>query len=73
MNNFHTVQFYSPSVGDAPEVVKQVSERLVKRGHNVTAVTTRLAEPYLKRLPASCSLYSPRCGLIACKTSEALG
>ena len=40
----HTVEFYSPSVGGAQEVVKQVSEHLVKRGHEVTVATTRLPD-----------------------------
>jgi hypothetical protein len=31
------------------------------------------AEPYLKRLPAGCSIYSPYCGLIARRTSETPG
>jgi len=39
----HTVEFYAPSVGGAQEVVKQVSERLAARGHDVTVATTRLA------------------------------
>ncbi|MCK4791819.1 MAG: glycosyltransferase, partial [Desulfobacteraceae bacterium] len=40
----HTVEFYSPHVGGAEQVVQQLSERLAKRGHNVTVATTRLAE-----------------------------
>jgi glycosyltransferase involved in cell wall biosynthesis len=40
MNILHTVQFYSPSVGGAQEVVRQVSEQLVKRGHTVTVATS---------------------------------
>ncbi len=44
MNILHTVEFYSPSVGGAQEVVKQLSERLAARGHNVTVATTRLPE-----------------------------
>jgi len=40
MNILHTVQFYHPSVGGAQEVVRQVSEQLVKRGHQVTVATT---------------------------------
>lgn len=42
MRILHTVQFYYPSVGGAQEVVKQISERLVRRGHEVTVATTRL-------------------------------
>jgi glycosyltransferase involved in cell wall biosynthesis len=40
MNILHTVQFYSPSVGGAQEVVRQVSEQLVARGHTVTVATS---------------------------------
>jgi glycosyltransferase involved in cell wall biosynthesis len=40
----HAVEFYAPSVGGAQEVVKQVSERLAARGHEVTVATTRLPE-----------------------------
>lgn len=42
MKILHTVEFYHPSVGGAQEVVKQLSERLVKLGHDVTVATTRL-------------------------------
>jgi glycosyltransferase involved in cell wall biosynthesis len=44
MKILHTVEFYSPSVGGAQEVVRQVSERLVRRGHEVTVATTRLPQ-----------------------------
>ena len=40
MNILHTVQFYSPSVGGAQEVVRQISEQLVKHGHTVTVATS---------------------------------
>lgn len=40
MKILHTVEFYSPSVGGAQEVVRQISERLVQRGHHVTVATT---------------------------------
>lgn len=40
MNILHTVEWYWPSVGGAQEVVRQISERLVKRGHSVTVATT---------------------------------
>ena len=43
MKILHTVEFYTPSVGGAQEVVRQVSERLAGRGHDVTVATTRLA------------------------------
>lgn len=42
MKILHTVEFYYPSVGGMQEVVKQLSERLVKLGHEVTVATTRL-------------------------------
>ena len=44
MKILHTVEFYSPSVGGAQEVVRQLSERLAKRGHKVTVATTRLPQ-----------------------------
>lgn len=40
----HTVESYFPSVGGMQEVVRQLSERLAKRGHQVTVATTGLAE-----------------------------
>jgi glycosyltransferase involved in cell wall biosynthesis len=42
MKILHTVEFYHPSVGGMQEVVKQLSERLVKLGHDVTVATTKL-------------------------------
>jgi len=44
MKILHTVEFYYPSVGGAQEVVRQLSERLVKRGHDVTVATSALPE-----------------------------
>jgi glycosyltransferase involved in cell wall biosynthesis len=44
MDILHTVEFYHPSRGGAQEVVRQLSERLVKRGHRVTVATTRLPD-----------------------------
>lgn len=44
MKILHTVEFYYPSVGGAQEVVRQLSERLVKLGHDVTVATTKLPE-----------------------------
>ena len=44
MKILHTVEFYYPSVGGAQEVVRQISERLVKLGHDVTVATTKLPE-----------------------------
>ncbi|MFA5995937.1 MAG: glycosyltransferase family 4 protein [Patescibacteria group bacterium] len=42
MKILHTVEFYSPSVGGMQEVVRQLSERLVRLGHDVTVATTKL-------------------------------
>jgi glycosyltransferase involved in cell wall biosynthesis len=39
MKIFHCVESYYPSVGGMQEVVKQLSERLVKLGHDVTVLT----------------------------------
>ncbi|MDP1808310.1 MAG: glycosyltransferase family 4 protein [Actinomycetota bacterium] len=39
MKFLHTVQHYDPFVGGSEEVVKQISERLVRRGHDVTIAT----------------------------------
>lgn len=39
MKIFHCVESYYPSVGGMQEVVKQLSERLVKLGHQVTVLT----------------------------------
>jgi len=44
MKILHTAEFYFPSVGGAQEVVRQLSERLVLRGHEVTVATTKLKE-----------------------------
>ena len=44
MKILHTVEFYHPSQGGMQEVVKQISERLVKLGHEVTIATTKLSE-----------------------------
>ncbi|MCG3772040.1 MAG: GDP-mannose-dependent alpha-(1-6)-phosphatidylinositol monomannoside mannosyltransferase [Nitrosomonadaceae bacterium] len=35
-------QFYAPSVGGVQEVMRQIAERLVARGHHVTVATTEL-------------------------------
>jgi glycosyltransferase involved in cell wall biosynthesis len=37
----HTVQLYSPAVGGSEEGVRQVSERLAARGHDVTVATAQ--------------------------------
>lgn len=39
-----TVEFYEPHKGGAEEVVKQVAERLVQKGHNVTIATTYIQQ-----------------------------
>src|SRR4051794_25983315 len=44
MKILHTVEFYAPSTGGAQEVVKQLSERMVAAGHDVTIATTKLAD-----------------------------
>jgi glycosyltransferase involved in cell wall biosynthesis len=41
MKILHTVQFYEPSKGGMQEVVKQISERLVEMGHEVTVATSK--------------------------------
>ena len=40
MKILHTCESYQPSVGGVQEVVKQLSERLVKMGHEVTVATS---------------------------------
>lgn len=37
-------EFYYPSVGGVQEVMRQLAERFVARGHTVTVATTRLAD-----------------------------
>ena len=44
MRILHTVEFYPPSIGGMQEVVRQLSERLVLRGHDVTVATARIPE-----------------------------
>lgn len=44
MKILHAVEQYHPSVGGMQEVVRQLSERLVSLGHEVTVATTRLTE-----------------------------
>jgi glycosyltransferase involved in cell wall biosynthesis len=50
MNILHTVESYSPSVGGAQEVVKQISERLVQRGHTVTVATSLHSDRHIKNI-----------------------
>ncbi|MDB5183179.1 MAG: glycosyl transferase group 1 [Candidatus Saccharibacteria bacterium] len=42
MKILHTVEFYYPSIGGAQEVVRHLSERMVRLGHDVTVVTTAI-------------------------------
>ncbi len=44
MKILHTVEFYHPNVGGMAEVVRQLSERLVKLGHEVTVATGAVAD-----------------------------
>lgn len=44
MNILHTVESYYPEIGGMPEVVKQLSERLVAMGHQVTVATSKSAK-----------------------------
>jgi L-malate glycosyltransferase len=44
LNILHTTELYAPSLGGSQEVIRQLSERLAERGHNVTVATTRLPE-----------------------------
>lgn len=44
MKILHTVEFYHPLQGGMQEVVKQLSEGLVKLGHKVTVATTKLSK-----------------------------
>lgn len=50
MRILHTVEYYAPSRGGAQEVVRQISERLAARGHEVTVATTRLPSRTTRRL-----------------------
>ena len=45
----HAVEMYDPITGGAQEVVRQISTRLVRRGHDVTVVTSagKVARPAL--------------------------
>lgn len=44
MKILHTVEFYYPSIGGAQELVRHLSERMVRMGHDVTVATTRLPD-----------------------------
>lgn len=41
MKILHTVQNYWPSIGGMQEVVRQLSERMVQAGHDITVATSR--------------------------------
>jgi len=43
-------EFYAPSVGGVQEVVKQLAERMVARGHSVTVATTAIPSRRFKEL-----------------------
>lgn len=40
LNIAHCVESYAPAVGGMPEVVRQLSERMVQQGHHVTVLTS---------------------------------
>jgi glycosyltransferase involved in cell wall biosynthesis len=44
MRILHAVESYYPSVSGAPEVVRQLSEHMVKAGHDVTVATRKLPQ-----------------------------
>ena len=44
MKILHTVELYPPSAGGIQEAARQISERLVKAGHEVTVATSKLPE-----------------------------
>ncbi|HSE61518.1 MAG TPA: glycosyltransferase family 4 protein [Candidatus Saccharimonadales bacterium] len=44
MKILHTVEFYYPSIGGTQEVIRHLSERMVKAGHEVYVATTKLPE-----------------------------
>lgn len=44
MKILHTVEGYPPSVGGMQEAVRQVSEHLVRRGHEVTVATSKMVQ-----------------------------
>jgi len=50
MNILHTVSEYYPSVGGMQEVVRQISERLVKLGHSVSVATRTLSTRHSEKI-----------------------
>ncbi len=43
-------EFYAPSIGGVQEVMRQIAERLVKKGHDVTIATAKLENRTFKEL-----------------------
>ena len=43
-------EFYFPSVGGVQEVMRQIAEQMVARGHEVTVATSRLADRHISNL-----------------------
>jgi hypothetical protein len=50
LNILHTSELYAPSLGGSQEVLRQISERLVKKGHRVTVATSTLEERRVEEL-----------------------
>lgn len=50
MNFLFCCEFYAPSVGGVQEVIRQIAERMVHRGHQVTIATTALESRDFKEL-----------------------
>jgi glycosyltransferase involved in cell wall biosynthesis len=46
MRILHTSEAYPPSVGGSQEVVRQISERLAARGHDVTVATSKMGRTH---------------------------
>jgi glycosyltransferase involved in cell wall biosynthesis len=67
MKILHTVEAYYPSVGGMQEVVKQLSERLVTLGHDVTVATRKMPER------KSCNLNGVKIVEFAVSGNEAYG
>lgn len=44
MKILHAVESYYPSVSGAPEVIRQISEHMVKEGHDVSVATRKIPE-----------------------------
>lgn len=42
MKILHAVEYYYPSLGGAQEIVRRISEHLIKLGHEVTVATTQI-------------------------------